>query len=98
MATKATESAQVRWQRVAAAQKAVETRQLSLRLAGERFDLPKSTIQRHVQGKSMKVGAGRPTDLTIEEKSIVRSCEELAQLVGRVVRDYLQDGVPGKKW
>jgi len=99
MATKATESVQERQQRVAAAQKAVETRQLSLRVAGERFDLPKSTIHRHVQGKSMKVGAGRPTALTKEEeKSVVRSCEELAQLgfgidritVGRVVRDYLQ--------
>ena len=95
MATKATEE---RRQRVAAAEKAVETRQLSLRVAGERFDLPKSTIHRHVQGKSMQVGAGRPTALTKEEKSIVRSCKELAELgfgidritVGRVVRDYLQ--------
>ena len=47
-------------------------------------------------GEVNEVGAGRPTDLIKEEKSIVRSCEELAQLVGRVVRDYLQDGVPGK--
>ncbi len=99
-----------------AAKAAVETKQLSQRVAEERVDVPKSTIHDHVFGKFTKAGADRPPILTAEEeKSIVRSCQELAEssfgvdrmMVGRVVRDYLQeqmrdspfkDGVPGKKW
>ena len=85
-------------QRVAAAKKAVESSKLSLRTAEERFDVPKSTIHDHLTGRCTKIGAGKPTVLTEEEeKSIVRSCQELAQsgfgldriMVGRVVRDYL---------
>ena len=82
-----------------AARGAVENKQLSLRGAEERFDVPKSTIHDHTSGKRTRVGAGRPTILTEEEeRSIVRSCQALAQagfgvdrtMVGRVVRDYLQ--------
>ncbi len=98
---KARESAtKEREKRVLAAKAAVETRQLSLRVAEERYDVPKSTIHDHVSGKCTKAGAGRPPILTTEEeKSIVRSCQELAEsgfgvdrmMVGRVVRDYLQE-------
>ena len=86
-------------QRVAAARKAVESGHLNLRVAGEWFNVPKSTVHRHISAQSAKVGAGRPTVLTAEEeKSIVRSCQELAQLghgvdrttVGRVIHNYLQ--------
>ena len=96
MAAKPTEERQ---QRVAAAQEAVKTNQLSLRVAGERYGLPKSTVHRHVLNEDMKVGAGRPTVLSEkEERGIVRSCQLLAQsgfgvdriIVGRVVRDYLK--------
>ena len=92
-------AAQEREERVVAAKKAVEAKQLSLRVAEERFSIPKSTIHDHVAGKCSKSGAGRPTVLTAdEETSIVRSCQELAQsgfgvdrmMVNRVVRDYLQ--------
>lgn len=83
---------------MAVAKEAVDTMQSSLRVAEERFDVPKSTIHDHVTGRSKKAGAGSPLVLTIEEeKSIVRSCQELDQsgfgidriIVGRVVRDYL---------
>ena len=82
-----------------AATVAVKAKELSLRVAGWRFDLAKSTVHIHATGKSRKVGAGRPTILTEEEeKSIVRSYQELAQcgfgvdciIVGRVIRDYLR--------
>ena len=88
-----------RRERVAAAQKAIKTNQLSLRVAGERYGLPKSTVHRHVSNEDIKVGAGRPTVLSEgEERTIVRSCQLLAQsgfgidriIVGRVVRDYLK--------
>ena len=64
MASKPTEE---RRERVAAAQKAVKTNQLSLRVAGERYGLPKSTVHRHVSNEDIKVGAGRPTVLNEEE-------------------------------
>ena len=54
MASKATEEGQ---ERVAAAQKAVKTNQLSQRLAGERYCLPKSTVHRHVSNEDIEVGA-----------------------------------------
>ena len=65
MASKPTEE---RRERVAAAQKAVETNQLSLRVAGERYGLPKSTVHRHVSNEDIKVGAGRPTVLSEGEE------------------------------
>ena len=77
MAAKPTEERQ---QRVAAAQDAVKTNQLSLRVAGERYGLLKSTVHRHVSNEDMKVGAGRPTVLSEkEERGIVHSCQLLAQ-------------------
>ncbi len=53
-------AAKEREQRVVAAKTAVETKELSLRVAAERFDVPKSTIHDHVSGKHTKAGAGRP--------------------------------------
>ena len=84
---------------IQAAKQAIASEKLSLRQAGERYDVPKSTLHRHVQTDSGRCGAGRPTVLTEEEeKTIVRSCQELARigfgldriLVARVVRDYLK--------
>ena len=46
---------QERQQRVAAAQDTVNTHQLSLRVAGERYGLPKSTVYRHVLNEDVKV-------------------------------------------
>ena len=83
--------------RLEAAAKAVGGQKLSLREASERYSIPKSTIYDHISG-SRRCGAGRPTVLTeLEEKSIVRSCQELAEigfgvdrfLVGKVIHDYL---------
>ena len=85
-----------REERLEAATEAVKSKQLSLRVAEEQYQVPKSTIHDQVKGKSVRVGAGRPPVLTYEEeKSIVRSCEILAQsgfgvdrtIVGRVVRE-----------
>ena len=84
---------------VMAAEEAVNSKGLSLRVAGERFDIANSTVHNHTSGKSTRVGAGRPPVLTFdEEKSIVWSCQELAErgfgvdrrIVAKVVRDYLQ--------
>ena len=83
---------------VEAAVKAVEEGQ-SLRVAGNRFDIAKSTLHDHVTRKTVKVGAGKPTVLCEEEeKAIVRSCQELAHsgfgldrmMVGCVVKAYLE--------
>lgn len=84
---------------IQAARKAMESEGLSLRKAAERYGLPKSTLYDQVVG-GRRCGAGRPTVLTNEEeKSVVRTCQELAQLgfglnrflVGKVIRDYLLD-------
>lgn len=77
----------------------VAAEKVNLWVARERFYLAKSTVHNHATGKSTRVGAGRPPVLSFEEeKSIVRSCQELAEcgfgvdrmIVARVVRDYLQ--------
>ncbi len=77
----------------------VQTKQLSLRVAAERYDIPKSTLYRHITGESKRLGSGRPTVLNAEEeKAIVRICQELAQsgfglervLVGCVISNYLK--------
>ena len=44
MATKALDSVQTKQQRVTSSQKAVETKQLTLRLAGEQFGIPKTSL------------------------------------------------------
>ena len=88
-----------RKERVEAAKIAMEAKELSLRVAEERFGVPRSTIHDHVSCKYFRIGAGRLPILTKEkEKSIVRSCEVLAQsgfgldrfMVGTVVHDYLE--------
>ena len=80
-----------------AAKNAVE-QGLSIRRAAERYDLPKSTLCDHMHGKMSRTRAGRPTILMeLEEKTIVRSCQELAKMgfgldrftVGVVVQKYL---------
>lgn len=85
-----------RLESVARAKKAIASEGLSLRKAAERYGLPKSTLYDQVCGR--KCGAGRPTVLTYEEeKSVARSCQELARLgfgldrflVGKVIRNYL---------
>lgn len=72
--------------------------EMSIRRAAEIYDLPKSTLYDHTHGHKTKCRAGRLTILTeLEEKTIVRSCQELAQLgfgidrhtMGAVVRNYL---------
>ena len=84
--------------RVQAAATAVSSGQLSLRVAAERFGIPKSTIRDHSSGDRTRIGAGRPTLLTeLEEKGIVRSCQELSEIgfgvdrhiVGLVIHKYL---------
>ena len=70
-----------RQERLGAAIDALENKELSLREAAERYDIPKSTLHDHVSGGHTRCGAGRPPVLNaLEEKSIVRSCQELAQL------------------
>ena len=48
IATKVIESVQAKQERAAVSQKAVETKQLSPRLAGEWFGIPDTTVCRHV--------------------------------------------------
>ena len=78
MATKAIESVQAKQLKVTASQKGVETKQLTLRLAGERFGIPKTTVYRHVARKYAEFGAGRPAIGTVldekGQKSIVWPC------------------------
>ena len=61
MAIKAGKLAKERKNRVEAAQITVETKQLSLRVAEERFDVTRSTIHGHASSKYSKIGAGRLT-------------------------------------
>ena len=60
IATKVIESVQAKQERAALSQKAVETKQLSPRLAGpEWFGIPDTTVCRHVAKKYAKFGAVR---------------------------------------
>lgn len=54
MTTKVRKSAKEKEERVAVAKEAVDTMQSSLRVAEERFDVPKSTIHDHVTGRSIQ--------------------------------------------
>ena len=64
-------------------QKAVETKQLSPRLAGEWFDIPHTTVCWHVAKKYAKFGAVRLAVGAVlgegRQKGIVRSCQLLPQ-------------------
>lgn len=84
--------------RIQAAKAVVDAGEISMRRAAMRYDIPKSTLHDHISGHKTKCRAGRPTILSeLEEKVIVRSCQELAQLrfgvdrhtVGAVVHNYL---------
>ena len=59
MATKAIELVQAKQQRVTVSQTAVETKHLTLRLAGEWFGILKTTVYPHVARKYAKFEAGR---------------------------------------
>ena len=77
IATKVIESVQAKQKRAAVSQKAVETKQLSPRLAGEWFDIPDTTVCRHVAKKYAKFGAARLAVGAVlgegRQKSIVQS-------------------------
>ena len=66
-------------QRAAVSQKAVKTKQLSLRLAGEWFGIPNTTLYRHVLKKYAKFGAGRAAFGAGGQKHIAQSCQLLPQ-------------------
>ena len=52
---------------------AFETKQLSIRVVEDRFEIPKSTIHDHVAGKSSKIGADRTTVLIAEQEKSIQS-------------------------
>ena len=80
IATKAIESVQAcKQQRAPVSQKAVKTKQLSLRLAGEWFGIPNTTLYRHVLKKYAKFGAGRAAFGAGGQKHIAQSCQLLPQ-------------------
>ena len=83
-----------------AAKEAVQSGELSIRKAGEKFGIPKSTLQDHVKGTSTKRYGGPHTVLTpIEEKEIATICVVMQErgfpltrdFVSVTVRDYLRD-------
>ena len=81
IATKVIESVQAKQERAAVSQKAVETKQLSPRLAGEL--IPDTTVCRHVAKKYAKFGAVRLAVGAVlgerVQKIIVRCCQLLPQ-------------------
>ena len=83
IATKVIESVQAKQQRAAVSQKAVETKQLSPRLAGKWFGIPDTTVCRHVAKKYTKYGAVRLAVGAVVgegvQKIIVRCCQLLPQ-------------------
>ena len=83
IATKVIESVQAKQERAAVSQNVVETKQLSPRLAGEWFDIPDTTVCRHVAKKYAKFGAVRLAVGAVlgegRQKSIVRSFQLLPQ-------------------
>ena len=100
-----------------AAIRAVKERSMKIPMAAEKYKVPPSTLYDHINGRVSKIGAGAPTVLTEgEEKEIVVTLQVLQEigfgltreLVGVVVRDYLndqpcrpnpfRDGLPGKDW
>ena len=74
-------------------QKAVETKQLSPRLAGEWFGILNTTVYRHVAKKYAKFGAGRPAVGAVlgegGQKIIARSCQLLPQQASGLQHAYL---------
>ena len=83
IATKVIESVQAKQERAAVSQKAVKTKQLSPRLAGEWFDIPDTTVCWHVAIKDAKFGAVRLAVGAVvgegRQKIIVRYCQLLLQ-------------------
>ena len=98
----------------AALQELEKNKGVSVRSVAQKFGVPPTTLQRHVNTDS-QIGAGRPTVLThAEEREIVYSCQVLQEMgfgmtrdmVGSIVVDYLStvgrdnpfNGQPGYKW
>ena len=76
------------------------SRGMSVRAAAKMFNIPHSTLQDHVTGKSSKVGAGAPTVLSYsEEQEIVITCQVLSEmgfgitreLIAVVISDYIRE-------
>ena len=89
---------------LAAAKQAVQSGELSIRAAGIKYGVPKTTLSHHLSGESTKRYGGPKTVLTAaEEKEIVISCQVLQELgfpltkdhVSVAVRDYLAEGGRG---
>ncbi len=73
-----------------AAMKAVQSGQMSVRAAGLRFSIPKSTLQDHLKGTSTKRYGGPQTILTTsEEKEIVTSCIVMQEMGFPLTRDFV---------
>ena len=47
---------------------------LTIRLAAAKYRIPKSTISDHLTATSLKVGAGRPTQLDLDEEVTLAKC------------------------
>lgn len=86
---------------LAAAKKAVTSGDMSVRAAGARYGIPKSTLSDHLKGISKKRYGGPSTVLTpAEEKELVTSCLVMQELgfpltkyhVSLAVMEYLKDG------
>ena len=93
IATKAIESVQAKRKRTAVSQKAMETKQLSPRLAGEWFGIPNTTVYLHVAKKYAKLGAGRLAVGAVlgegVQKIIVWCCQLLLQQALGLQHAYL---------
>ena len=85
---------------LAAALKEVKSKELSVRAAGNKYGIPKSTLHDHLQGNSLRRYGGPPTVLTTEEeKEVIRSCLVMQELgfpltkdfVALALRDYLKE-------
>ena len=66
---------------LSAAKKEVQSGELSVRQAGIKYDIPKSTLANHLKGTSKKRYGGPSTILTpAEEKELVTSCVVLQEM------------------
>lgn len=98
---------------LAAALKAIKSKDLRVRATGDKYSIPKSTLHDHLQGKSKRRYGGPPTVLTTEEeKEVVRSCLVMQELGFPLTKDFVAldflkergrsdqftDGVPGRSW
>ena len=72
----------------------------------KQYGIPRTILADHVHRRRLKVGAGRPTILTLqEEKEVVVTCRVLQRIwfrltrddIDRVVSKYLRDH-PARAW